>query len=57
MTVPLSPEMAAKTSLFQVCKNAKCATSSKDKQAVMAMANFTPKTSFSLGSSLTNLPR
>ena len=47
--VPASPVMAAKTSLFHVRSNAKCAISIAVKLKVKAMANFVPKTNRSLG--------
>ena len=58
-TVPIRPEMAAKTSLLHVPRKAMWATSTADKQTVIAMANFTPRTSFSVGgiSIISSLPR
>lgn len=50
--VPVSPVIDAKTSLFHVPKKAKLEISNADKQKVMAIANFTPKTSRSSGSML-----
>ena len=47
--VPAKPVIAAKTSLFHVRSNAKCAISSAVKLKVNAMANLTPKTKRSLG--------
>jgi len=47
--VPAKPVMAAKTSLFHVRSNAKCAISSAVRLKVKAMANFTPRTKRSLG--------
>lgn len=43
------PVMAAKTSLFHVCKNARFAISIADKQKVNSMANLVPKTKRSSG--------
>jgi hypothetical protein len=58
-TVPIKPEMAAKTSLLHVPRRAMWATSTADKQIVMTMVNFAPKTSFSAGgiSIISSLPR
>ncbi len=50
--VPVSPVIDAKTSLFHVPKTAKLAISMAERQNVMAIANFTPKTSRSSGSKL-----
>jgi hypothetical protein len=47
--VPAKPVIAAKTSLFHVRSNAKCAISSAVKLNVKAMANLTPSTKRSLG--------
>jgi len=47
--VPAKPVMAAKTSLFHVPSNAKCAISKAVKLNAKAMANFTPRTKRSLG--------
>src|SRR4030067_2092455 len=47
--VPAKPVMAAKTSLFHVRSNARCAISSAVRLKVNAMANFTPRTNRSLG--------
>ena len=47
--VPAKPVMAAKTSLFHVRSNAKCAISMAVRLKVNAMANLTPRTKRSLG--------
>lgn len=47
--VPANPVMAAKTSLFHVCKRAKWAISMAVRLNVNVMANFTPRTRRSLG--------
>ena len=47
--VPAKPVMAAKTSLFHVRSNARCAISSAVRLKVKAMANLTPRTRRSLG--------
>ena len=47
--VPANPVMAAKTSLFHMCSSAKCAISMAVRLKVSVMANFTPRTSRSLG--------
>ena len=47
--VPAKPVIAAKTSLFHVRSNAKCAISSAVRLKVKAMANLTPRTKCSLG--------
>ena len=49
MIVPANPVMAAKTSLFHVCKSARCAISMAVRLNVNVMANFTPRTMRSLG--------
>ena len=48
--VPAKPVMAAKTSLFHVRSNARCAISSAVRLKVNVMANLTPRTKRSLGS-------
>ena len=47
--VPIKPVIAANTSLFHLPSNAMWAISRAERHSVMAMANFTPKTSFSFG--------
>ena len=47
--VPANPVIVAKTSLFHVCKRAKCAISMAVRLNVNVMANFTPRTRRSLG--------
>ena len=47
--VPAKPVIAAKTSLFHVRSNARCAISNAVRLKVSAMANLTPKTKRSLG--------
>jgi hypothetical protein len=47
--VPAKPVIAAKTSLFHVRSNAKCAISKAVKLKAKAMANLTPRTRRSLG--------
>ena len=47
--VPAKPVMVAKTSLFHVCKSARCAISMAVRLNVNVMANFTPRTKRSLG--------
>jgi len=47
--VPAKPVIAAKTSLFHVRSNAKCAISMAVKLKAKAMANLTPRTRRSLG--------
>ena len=47
--VPARPVIVAKTSLFHVCKRAKCAISMAVRLNVNVMANLTPRTRRSLG--------
>ena len=54
--VPAKPVMAAKTSLFHVCKRAKCAISMAVRLNVNVMANLTPRTRRSLGGTSSATP-
>ena len=48
--VPANPVIVAKTSLFHMCSSARCAISMAVRLNVNVMANFTPRTRRSLGS-------
>ena len=47
--VPANPVIVAKTSLFHVCSKARCAISMAVRLNVNVMANLTPRTRRSLG--------
>ncbi|MGD6807555.1 MAG: hypothetical protein ACQCN4_11420 [Candidatus Bathyarchaeia archaeon] len=53
MIAPVKQVIEAKISLFQDPKNVICATSNAERQTVMPIANFTPRTNRSSGSSTT----